>query len=110
MQIKQFFLRIFKKPPTTPTRIVETPAYRSFSTPAQIQAYTDARFDRLKWLNGEATEQHIAEPGLKGLLDAVRGRVSEEPGHNFELTTPARPYADRRQHASRFLTDASPSR
>jgi hypothetical protein len=101
MGIKQFYQRLFKTPPLRNTRVVETPAYRSFSTPAQIAAYADARFDRLRWLNGDATEQHIPEPGLRGLLDAVRERISNEPGANFELTTPNR-LRERREWATRI--------
>lgn len=39
--------------------------YRSFSTPAQIQAYAEARFDRIKWQNNDVQDSEVTEPGLK---------------------------------------------
>ncbi len=97
MKTPQFLLRLFKKPPATPTRRVEQPNYRSFTTPAQIQAYCEARFDRLKWLDGEASEQHVREPGFRGAalqLGEPRDSIAV-PGRGFELTSYAK--GERRQ-------------
>lgn len=54
---------------------------RSYTTPAQINAFADAFFDRVAYSNGDAPEMWLVEPGLKtkdiGHLDLTQdARVS----------------------------------
>jgi hypothetical protein len=86
MKTPKFLLRLFKKPPTprvAHSSAPATPPYRSFSTPAQIRAYAHARFDRIKFANGDADEQDVPEPGVKvrelGFLDLSEVPASVGP-------------------------------
>lgn len=75
--------KLFKRKPPTPAprpgASIGTD-YRSFDTPAQIQAFCDAFFDRVKYRNGDVDDPEIVEPGLEvrkiGYLD-----LDEAPEH-----------------------------
>ena len=51
-------------PPVRPDQIIiKGDTYRSFNTPAQIQGYSDAYFDRFAYDAGLVKDAHIREPG-----------------------------------------------
>ncbi len=95
--MKTLFKRLFPKkcPPCPAFRPQDSigTSYRSFSTPAQIKAYSDAREDRLAFRDGRVNDWHISEPGVTpqlAFLDLSDDPAVDWDSLGFDSTVPGK--------------------
>ncbi len=94
--------RLFKRPPPTRNHAREVVVnYTTYSTPAQIQSFCEAYFDRQAYRDGRAPEMDVSEPGCEvqlGWLDLTdeppvvwgKGQRAALTVHLRKPATPAR--------------------